>query len=240
MNESDAPSTTNVLAYVAQLEMEVDRLRRHDRLLHETAASGLRQLKEILVQEGTAHQPACDHLDRLLDSLRVIHEMPRFFAAEDQVIAVAVRPLVEQLFRGHKRLLGAEAELHLVLEVDYVEWFPGRLRYILDNLISNGLRYRDAGKRENWVRVELRRHAAGYEFDISDNGLGMSATQRERAFDVGTRAGPVRTTSPAVGLSVVKHLVEQSGGALEATSGDGQGSTLRLFLPRYALDDFIL
>jgi hypothetical protein len=53
------------------------------------------------------------------------------------------------------------------------------------------------------------------------------------------RRAPVRAPGLGVGLSVVKLLVEQSAGKLTMTSGEGQGSTLVAFLPRYEIDDFL-
>src|SRR6188474_3455120 len=97
---------------------------------------------------------------------------PGYHPAHDQVIAIAVRPLAEQVFRWQQRLEGApKVALQLDLGSEHVEWFPARLRHILDNLFSNSLRYRDADKAESWVRVGLRVSPRSYEFRVSDNGL---------------------------------------------------------------------
>jgi signal transduction histidine kinase len=64
--------------------------------------------------------------------------------------------LAGQVFRWQQRLQEAAGiALRLELETDYVDWFPARLRHILDNLLSNALKYRDPAKDEAWVRLPV-------------------------------------------------------------------------------------
>jgi signal transduction histidine kinase len=157
------------------------------------------------------------------------------------VVAIAVRPLAEQVFRWQQRLLGADGTLlQLELEVEHAEWFPARLRHILDNLISNSLRYRDPEKAENWVRVSLRASPETYDLRVSDNGLGLPAGTPGQVFELFHRFALARAVGPGVGLAVVKMLVEQSGGSLSVDSGEGQGTTFVALLPRYAADDYLV
>jgi signal transduction histidine kinase len=177
---------------------------------------------------------------RLTEVLRELQDSPGYHPAHDQVIAVAVRPLAEQVFRWQQRFTGAAGvSLRLELETEFVEWFPARLRHILDNLLSNALRYRDPAKAEGWVRLGLRASPDGYEFRVCDNGVGMPPEDRARVLDLFYRAAPARAAGLGVGLAVVKLLVEQSGGSLTVDSGQGQGSTFVVLLPRYDVDDYL-
>ncbi len=222
-----------LLAYIADLELEVDRLRRHNHFVNQEVRATLDRIR----QPGTAE--AADQLAAMLHDLK---ESPGYHPAHDQVVAIAVRPLAEQVFRWQQRLVGAPAvALRLDLESDYVEWFPARLRHILDNLISNALKYRDPDKSEHWVQVCLRLSPTGYEFRVLDNGIGLGPRERDQVFDLFRQAAPVhRPAGPGVGLAVVKHLVEQSGGTLTVDSGEGQGTTFVAVLPRYDVDDYLL
>jgi signal transduction histidine kinase len=169
----------------------------------------------------------------MLDELR---EPPGYHPAHDQVVAIAVRPLIEQVFRWQQRLVGAlDVQLRLALEADHVEWFPARLRHVLDNLLSNALRFQDPAKTERWVQVRLRASADGFELRVSDNGLGLAADARDHLFELFQRAVPAQPTGPGVGLAVAKLLVEQSGGTLTVDSGPG--TTFTVFLPPYDLAD---
>src|SRR5438876_3891491 len=140
--------------------MEVDRLRRNARLIHEAMRGALGRLREDLAPPDGDCSPALagavKSVDGLLATLRDLRDPPGYHPSFDQVVAIAVRPLMEQLFRWHQRLLGAETvQLRLQLDSEHVEWFPGRLRTILDNLISNGLKYWDPAKSEAWVQIAL-------------------------------------------------------------------------------------
>ena len=237
--------STRLLAYVTALEVEVDRLRRNDRLLQEAMRSELSRLRQSLTRSGAESSPtltvATEAVDHVLTTLRDLRDPPGYHPSFDQVVAIAVRPVIEQLFRWHQTLLGADSvSLRLVLDSEYIEWFPGRLRTIIDNLLSNALKYRDPAKAEWWVQVELHTTAETYEFRVSDNGLGLGPAERNRAFDRVFQAAPLRIAGVGVGLPVVKLLVEQSGGTLAVDAGDGQGTMFRLVLPRYEVDDFLI
>jgi signal transduction histidine kinase len=235
------PGLRRLLAYIADLELEVDRLRRHNHIvLHEVQAA-LEPIRQACAAGGAPAvmgvAEAVEGLTRLLHDLR---DLPGYHPVHDQVIAIAVRPLAEQVFRWQQRVLGARgATLHLELESEYVEWFPARLRHILDNLVSNALRYRDPAKSEAWVRLGLRVAAGGYEFRVTDNGVGLPPDEHGRVFDLFYRASPARAAGLGVGLAVVQLLVEQSGGTLAVDSGAGQGSTFVAVLPRYEVDDYL-
>jgi C4-dicarboxylate-specific signal transduction histidine kinase len=229
--------------YVADLELEVDRLRRQEQYVRQAVQDAT---KEILRQAEGASSAAPDvaamvtaaaELAALMHELR---EPPGYHPAHDQVVAIAVRPVVEQVFRWQQRLLGArDVQLRLHLETDHVEWFPARLRHVLDNLMSNALRYRDPAKAECWVQVRLRATADGHEIRVSDNGLGLPAGERDHLFELLYRAAPARAAGLGVGLAVVKLLIEQSEGTLTVDSGEGQGSTFTVLLPPYDLDDHL-
>ncbi len=227
-----------LLPYIAALELEVDRLRRHHHLFHQEVRGVLDDLRRP--PAGAAPEIA-QTADRVAGLLRDFQEPPGYHPAHDQVVAIAVRPLAEQVFRWQQRLQGApDAELRLELQSEYVEWFPARFRHILDSLISNALKYRDPDKSGAWVRLGLRALEEGYELRVSDNGLGMAPDDRNQLLDLLWRAGSARAAGLGVGLAVVKLLVEQSGGRLEVDSGEGQGTTLMAVLPRYDAQDYLL
>jgi signal transduction histidine kinase len=246
-SRSGDPNLPRLLAYVADLELEVDRLRRHNQLVWQEVRTALEDIQQVC---GAAAAPDRDpralaeidgRAKQLAGLLRDLRELPGYHPAHDQVIAIAVRPMAEQVFRWQQRLLGVpEATCQLDLESEYVEWFPGRLRHILDNLMSNALRNRDPDKVETWVRLGLKVSPEGYEFRLTDNGTGLGSAECDRAFDLFYRAAPARAAGLGVGLAVVKLLVEQSGGHLTVDAGAGQGTTFVVVLPRYAIDDFLI
>jgi signal transduction histidine kinase len=248
--DETAYSASNIhllLAYVADLELEVDRLRKLGQFVGHQTRKTLKRVRQLCADaEAAGASPArLGEVDKAAQELAAVlhdlHEPPGYHPAHDQVVAIAVRPLAEKVFRWQQRLERApEVVLRLELEVEHMEWFPARLRHILDNLLSNSLKYRDPAKDESWVRLGLRESGPDYELRVSDNGVGLPPGGRAEAAGLFYRAAPARAAGLGVGLAVVKLLVEQSGGALAVDSGEGQGATFTAVLPRYDVDDFLV
>jgi signal transduction histidine kinase len=245
-----ADGTVNMralLAYVADLELEVDHLRKQGQLLQQEARDALKRIRgacaAATAQAGDA-AAALAQIDaaarELAEVLRDLQEPAGYHPSHDQVIAIAVRPVVEQVFRRQQRLAGPpRVALRLELETEHLEWFPARLRHVLENLFCNALKFRDVAKAESWVSLGVRVTPAAYELRVADNGLGLPVAARAAAFDLFYRAAPARAAGLGGGLAVVNLLVEQSGGSLTVDSAEGQGTAFVATLPRYDVDDYL-
>ena len=240
-----APQADRLLAYVADLELEVDRLRRQRTFIEREATGTLLNMLTVCTGgDGSDTRQRLANVETrardLINTLKDLHDSPGYHPAHDQVVAIAVRPLAEQVFRWQQRLTGQrDVTLRLELDVDHVEWFPARLRHILDNLFANALRHRDPTAPVQWVMLGLRHVEGTYEFRVSDNGPGPPPGDDRRALELFYRAAPIRAIGLGAGLAVVRLLVEQSGGKIEACPRDGAGTDFVLSLPRYDLLDYL-
>lgn len=113
----------------------------------------------------------------------------------------------------------------------FVEADPNLLRAALDNVIQNATQAMPAG---GTIAVELTARDADREgvlVTLRDTGSGMDAATLSRALD------PFFTTRPSgtgLGLPIVQRVVQAHGGHVELASEDGQGTTVRIWLPRTA------
>lgn len=232
-----------LITYIADLELEVDRLRKQGHFLRNAVAERMERIRSCMHDQSVSESSSAGVIavvDDLNAVMRDFDEPPGYHPAHDQVIAIAVRPLIEQVFRWQQRLSNtAHAILHLELSTESVNWFPARFRHVMDNLISNALKFRDPQKGEARVTVTLDNRAEFIELRVTDNGLGMPWEQRTTALELMYRSAPIRQAGVGVGLAVVKLLIEQSGGSLTFASGEGQGSSFIVSLPRYDLGDFL-
>ena len=107
-----------------------------------------------------------------------------------------------------------------------------RLAQVLDNLLSNALRYSPAGGR---VIVAGRRTGDGVQLSVTDEGPGLTVEQRERVFDRFYRVDPSRSRAlggSGIGLAIARALIDAMGGRIWVESdGEGRGSTFRIELP---------
>jgi signal transduction histidine kinase len=101
----------------------------------------------------------------------------------------------------------------------------GHLEQILDNLIANAL---DALHPGNLVRLTTSATAAGVRITVADNGPGMSAEDRERAFLRFTTSSPNGT---GLGLAIVHRLATSNGGTVRLDETPGGGLTVTLDFP---------
>jgi two-component system, OmpR family, sensor histidine kinase BaeS len=112
-----------------------------------------------------------------------------------------------------------------------VDGDPERLAQVLDNLLSNALRYTDPGGR---VLVRLGVRGGEALIEVSDSGIGIAPRHVERIFDRFWRAPEARSRvadGSGVGLALVSALVRAHDGRVEVDSRPGAGSTFRVLLP---------
>ncbi len=233
-----------VLSYVAGLEFALDRLRKQTGFLRHEAVAVARRL-ERLCDEAAADSPAalasirCTAVE-LTALLRDFDELTEVCESRDQVTVVLLRPLVENTFRRHHRLLECDnVELQLELACEQIRWFPGRLRHILDNLIGHALKSCDRSKGEMRLQVGCRRSEEGYELRVSDNGFGLTRAAQSTLLELFDRARPAHLADPVVELAVLKIIIEQTGGSLTVESMRGQGTSFVAVLPYFEMADYL-
>ena len=143
--------------------------------------------------------------------------------------AVAVTSWIYGIDPGERRV-----DLHLDIEdrALAVRADRDRLAQVLDNLLSNALRYSPDGGR---VSISARRVDDGVRLSITDEGPGLTVEQRERVFERFYRVDPSRSRAlggSGIGLAIARALVDAMGGRIWVESdGEGRGSTFRLELP---------
>jgi len=102
----------------------------------------------------------------------------------------------------------------------------------LSNLVANAVKYSPA---ESTVVVATRSTDTTVEIAVTDQGVGIPATELGRIFERFYRVDPARqrtTGGTGLGLSIVKHVVASHGGEVKVWSVEGQGSTFTITLPR--------
>jgi len=107
---------------------------------------------------------------------------------------------------------------------------PGQLGQVVQNLISNALKFR--GPEPPHIHLSAQRQGPNWLFSVRDNGIGLDPTQAERIFQMFQRLH-TRQEYPGtgIGLAICKKIVERHGGRIWVESAPGQGATFFFTLP---------
>jgi signal transduction histidine kinase len=111
----------------------------------------------------------------------------------------------------------------------WADWVA--LAAVLDNLVSNAVKYSEPGKQ---LHVQITAEREGVVCSVRDEGPGLSPEDQARLFQRGARLTPRPTggePSTGYGLAVARELIEQLGGTIWCESTLGQGCCFSIRLP---------
>ncbi|BBK36946.1 hypothetical protein STAQ_20240 [Allostella sp. ATCC 35155] len=197
-----------------------------DRIDGELTGEQERQVEYILASARSLSEL----IDDLLDIAKV-----EAGKVEVRTAPIAVSALLATL-RGVLRPLRGSGAVDLVFEsgegLPLLHSDEGKVSQILRNLVSNALKFTEAGE----VRVAVRHDPAPDRllFAVSDTGIGIAPADGERVFQEFVQIEhrlQARVRGTGLGLPLSRHLARLLGGELELESAPGHGSTFTLSLP---------
>ncbi len=121
----------------------------------------------------------------------------------------------------------AGAVIETDFKVDTLFYAPANLRSILYNLLSNAIKYRSP---ERVVHIKVSTYTEG-EYTclaVSDNGLGFDSHQKSKLFQMFQRLHD-HVEGSGIGLYMIKRIIENQGGKLEAESTPNAGTTFTVY-----------
>ncbi len=111
-----------------------------------------------------------------------------------------------------------------------------RLGQVFANLLSNAIKY--SHRQDGRVEITVEEMDAFYAFSVSDNGPGIDPEFHEKIFVIfQTLAARDKVESTGVGLTLIKKIIEEQGGAIGVESAEGQGASFRFTWPKPAKEE---
>jgi PAS domain S-box-containing protein len=167
-------------------------------------------------------------LGRLINNLL---EVSRITAGTLQleIAEVDLTRMAEQVVAHHLAEVRGAASIEVVADGAVVGlWDPVRLEQIVNNLVSNALKY-GAGKP---VEVRVERAASTARITVLDHGIGIAPDDQERIFERFERLVSERSVSGfGLGLWIVRQIVDAMQGHIHVESALGEGSRFTVEIP---------
>lgn len=184
----------------------------------------------------TVYNKACD-MDRLINELTVYsgidnNRIPYHFH----------KILVGEYFKDCIEEIGIDLE-SMNFKLDYVNLVepdtqiiadPEQLKRVINNIISNSVKYMD--KPQGEIEFRILDEVDSIRVEIEDNGKGIAQKDLQNIFDRFYRTDASRnsgTGGSGIGLSIVKKIIQDHGGYIWATSKEGEGTCIHFVIRKY-------
>ncbi len=111
---------------------------------------------------------------------------------------------------------------------------PEQMKKVINNIISNSVKYMD--KPHGEIDIRILDEVDSIRVEIEDNGKGIAQKDLQRIFERFYRTDASRNSAQGgsgIGLSIVKKIIEDHGGYIWATSKEGEGTCIHFVLRKY-------
>lgn len=198
----------------------------------EALADGAWQDKELAPRFLSVTQNETERMIRMVNDLFKLSKMDR----EDEPLIKDWINFIEFLHHIIDRFEMTKPE-HITLkrklpnEALFVEMDEDKMTQILDNIISNAIKYSPEGGQ---ITFRVKALEDTIEISISDQGLGIPKDKLKKIFERFYRVDKARTRQmggTGLGLAIAKEMVEAHGGTISAKSVEGKGTTIIISLP---------
>lgn len=228
--EADALKATFISVVSHELKTPVAIIRGYAETLQRPEARRNPKLVDELLEEIVEEADRLSTLvDDLLDASRLEAGGLSFTEVESVDLVAIAREVVERY--------AAQAPEHDLI-LDFPENFPtvdgdpARLEQVLDNLVSNAIKYSPQGGE---VRVKGSFSPAEVTIAVQDEGVGIPIDEQRRIFERFYRVEGPETrgvSGTGLGLYLIRAIVEAHGGNIRVNSRLGEGATFYVTLPR--------
>jgi two-component system, OmpR family, sensor histidine kinase VicK len=198
----------------------------------EALAEGAWQDKEIAPQFLNVTQTETERMIRLVNDLLQLSKMDSkdYRFNKDWVDFILLFHRIIDRFEMTKNL-NVTFERYLPDEAMFVEIDQDKITQVLDNIISNALKYSPEG---GTITFNVKENNGFIEISVSDQGLGIPKENLDKIFERFYRVDKARSRQmggTGLGLAIAKEMISAHGGDIWATSVDGKGTTITFKLP---------
>jgi signal transduction histidine kinase/HAMP domain-containing protein len=176
-----------------------------------------------------------DESERLTRLINDILDLSKIEAGKIgwKIQPVSIAEIVEYAVKllqpiAHEKNLQIKTEV--LSDLPIVRGDRDQLLQVMDNLISNAIKFTPSGK----IMIKAEKEEDHVKVMVSDSGHGISKEDQIKIFDKFQQLGDVRTGKPpgtGLGLAICKEIINHLGGKIWCESENNKGSTFHILLP---------
>lgn len=200
-------------------------------LVAETLAKGRYQSEQAIRAYGAMLSEQTQLLERLIDnvlayaSLRHVAQRYRF---ERQSVSELVEMALER-FDARLVATGLEVNVDIASDLPPIDGDRVSLLQALDNVLDNAIKYSPQGKT---LTIRGREDAGMVRLSVSDQGVGIPASERDRVFEKFYRGQSGIAGGSGLGLAIARRVIEDHGGTIAIRDAEPRGTTVDITLRR--------
>ncbi len=171
-------------------------------------------------------------IHKLDDTLKEILDYSRNARSALTIAEVDIRRMIEESFERMQYMEGSES-IRKSIETKNLRPFHSdsyRFSVIINNLVSNAIKYRDLEKTDHYLTVKAEMTEDSLVLKVIDNGIGIEEEYIPRLFEMFYRATE-RSEGAGLGLYIVRETVDKLRGTIDIESTFGLGTTFTVTLP---------
>jgi signal transduction histidine kinase len=175
-------------------------------------------------------------IKRLDDTVKEILDYSRNARQELSLERVDLRRLIDETLEKMKYMTNfdkLDIEISVKDKVVYNSDYY-RLSVIINNIISNAIKYQDTSKSQSFLKIRVVVDASAAKFHFEDNGIGIDPQFLPKIFNMFFRA-TAKNEGSGLGLYIVKEAIEKLNGHIEIDSAPGKGTIFRMELPNHSV-----
>jgi signal transduction histidine kinase len=145
---------------------------------------------------------------------------------------VNLNETIEEVILQHRHIKEAnEIQIHKDLSVKNINSDPLRIKIILNNLVSNAIKYSDKNKSTRFIQIKIFSFNAFLKIEVQDNGIGIKDEYIDKVFDMFFVTNS--NLGSGLGLYITKEAVDNLNGSITVCSKFNVGTTFTVLIPMH-------
>jgi PAS domain S-box-containing protein len=190
------------------------------------------------IEEESLEADTLEHIGMIKNSVNRLDEFIKNILSYSRnnrtgldIVQIPLQKTATEIVESLRSIKDAE---EILFEVDIKEkepFFSDRLRLntLLENLISNAIKYHKTGQTDSFIKITGNSDPKKLFLSITDNGIGIANEHHNKIFDMFFRISGNKNGS-GIGLYIVKETVQILHGTIQVFSEEGKGTTFNITL----------